>query len=148
MNTEAALLDAIDKIHVFNRLWLNTKKDLPIRPSEMGLLLLLIQNDEQITPKMAADMLKVTKQMITTMSRKLQKEGYIEKATSATDGRSHILLPTKEGRELVDQRYEEYFKIVGWLRDEMKDDFATFIMLLDKASYILEDGGKINGCFD
>ncbi|REC32920.1 MarR family transcriptional regulator [Enterococcus pseudoavium] len=148
MNADKPLIDAIDKIHLFNRLWLNTKKDLPIRPSEMSLLLLLVESNNPLTPKQAADALKVTKQMVTTMSKKLQKEGYIKKVTSASDRRSHCLLATTEGKELVEQRYEEYFKIVGWLRQEMKEDFPTFITLLATATDILEEGGKINGCFE
>jgi len=148
MNADKPLVDAIDKIHLFNRLWLKTKKDLPIRPSEMSLLLLLVERKEPLAPTELASTMKVTKQMVTTMSKTLQKAGYIEKRPSANDGRSHCLIATAQGIELVEQRYEEYFKIVGWLREEMQEDFATFITLLDKATTILEEGGRINGCFD
>ncbi|MFC4772775.1 MarR family transcriptional regulator [Enterococcus hermanniensis] len=148
MNADTSLIEAIDKIHLFNRLWLNTKKDLPIRPSEMSLLLLLIEKNEPVMPKTAADKLKVTKQMVTTMSNKLQQAGYVEKVASTKDKRSHGLIATTKGQELVEQRYEEYFKIVGWLRKEMHEEFPTFIRLLDEATEILEEGGRLHGCFD
>lgn len=148
MDADKPLIDAVDKIHLFNRLWLKTKKDLPIRPSDMGLLLLLVWEEKPLMPTEIAYTLKVTKQMVATMSKNLQKKGYIEKLTSDSDRRSHSLRVTPAGKELVEQRYEEYFKIVSWLREEMQEEFPIFIRLLSKATDILEEGGKINHCFD
>lgn len=41
------------------------KKDLPIRPSKMGVLNIVTKKDELFTPLMIAELLEVSKPMIT-----------------------------------------------------------------------------------
>lgn len=41
------------------------KKDLPLRPSEMGVLNIIVQRDGLFTPLMIAELLEVSKPMIT-----------------------------------------------------------------------------------
>lgn len=140
METYDSLASAIDTIHIFHRIWQNTKKDLPIRHSEMSLLMLIVQSDAPVTPVLAADSLKVKKQMITTMTRTLEKKGFVKKHPSPEDGRSYILSSTKRGRDFVTQRYKEYFKTVGLLKEKMgNQDFSVWIALLQKASAVLEE---------
>lgn len=141
MESYDSLASAIDTIHIFHRLWQMTKESLPIRHSEMSLLLLIVKSNIPVTSVMAADSLKVKKQMITTMTRVLEKKGFIEKCPSTEDGRSFILSSTQEGRDFVAERYKEYFKTVGRLREELGDqDFTTWIALLKKAGSVLEEG--------
>lgn len=140
MEPYASLAGAVDTIHVFHRLWQNTKESLPIRHSEMGLLMLIIKNDAPVTSSMAADVLKVKKQMITTMTAALEGKGLIEKRPSPEDGRSFILSITPQGQDFVTRRYKEYFKTIGQLKEALGDeDFNTWISLLKKASGVLEE---------
>jgi DNA-binding MarR family transcriptional regulator len=129
-----------ETIQVFNRLWLNTKKDLPVRFSEMRLLLLLEKSKEPITPVEAAEVLGIKKQMITTMANVLVTKGYVAKNPSATDKRSHILSPTQKGSNLVQHRYAEYYKIVNTMKEKLgEEDFVTFITLLEKINIVLQE---------
>lgn len=142
---ESVLIEhGTETIQVFSRLWLNTKKDLPVRFSEMRLLLLLEKNKVPVTPVVAAESLGIKKQMITTMVNALEKEGYITKSPSATDKRSYTLSPTQKGHNLVQHRYAEYYKTVGMLKEQLgDDDFVTFISLLEKVNTSLQEPGAI-----
>lgn len=51
------------------------KKDLPIRPSEMGVLNIIVQRDGLFTPLMIAELLEVSKPMITAHISVLEKKG-------------------------------------------------------------------------
>ncbi|HIU77348.1 MAG TPA: MarR family transcriptional regulator [Candidatus Pelethocola excrementipullorum] len=140
MHDSKLIENGTETIQVFSRLWLNTKKNLPVRFSEMRLLLLLEKNKEPITPVEAAEVLGIKKQMITTMANVLEKKGYIIKSPSTTDRRSHILSPTQKGRDLVHHRYAEYFRIVNTIKEKLgKDDFVTFITLLTKINTVLQE---------
>lgn len=137
-----------ETIQIFSRLWLNTKKDLPVRFSEMRLLLLLEKSKEAVTPVMAAEALGIKKQVITTMTNALEKKGYVIKNPSATDKRSHILSPTQKGMDLVKRRYAEYHRTVGRMKEELGDvDFATFIVLLERVNSTLRKPGTASTRF-
>lgn len=125
-------------VAMFCRLNINTKKDLPIRSSEMGLLIFIFKNEKPVTPIMAANFFKVKKPMITTMVANLLKHGYIEKIPSCEDKRSFSLNPTIKGRKMVDDTYTEYIKTMALLQQELGiNSFSNLIMLLEKANTIL-----------
>ncbi len=124
-------------VSLFCRLNVNNKKNLPIRSSEMGLLILLSKSDVPITPVMAAEFFKVKKPMITTMVNSLTKQGYIEKIPSETDKRSFTMQSTNQAVELVNETYQEYFNLMSLLKNKMGDEFETMINLLEKANEIL-----------
>lgn len=127
-----------EKVSMFCRLNINVKKDLPIRSSEMGLLILICKSDKPVTPVMAADFFKVKKPMITTMVSNLLKKGYIAKIPSLDDKRSFSLNPTKKARQLVDDTYSEYMKTMELLRNKLGAiEFGELLVLLDKSNCIL-----------
>ena len=132
------LIKGAETVSMFCRLNINIKKDLPIRSSEMGLLILIYKSDKPVTPVMAADFFKVKKPMITTMVSNLLKHGYIEKIPSLDDKRSFSLNPTEKARQLVDDTYSEYMKTMELLRHKLGSiDFGKLIILLKKANSIL-----------
>lgn len=99
----------------FSRSYMELKNDLPIRPSEMAVLNIVIQRDERYTPLMIADLLGVSKPMIAAHIRVLLKMGYILKEPSEDDGRSFYVVPTEKARELADSfnmKQTEYLKAV------------------------------------
>lgn len=125
-------------VSMFCRLNINIKKDLPIRSSEMGLLILICKSDKPINPVMAADFFKVKKPMITAMVSNLIKQSYIEKIPSLEDKRSFSLNPTQKARQLVDDTYSEYMKTMELLRHKLGNkDFGKLVTLLEKSNAIL-----------
>ena len=77
------------------------KKDLPIRPSEMGVLNIIVQKKGTYTPRMLAKLLDVSKPMITSHITVLEKKGYIIREAAKEDKRSFYVLPTDKAKDLV-----------------------------------------------
>ena len=72
------------------------------------------------------------------MTTSLLNNGYIEKKQSETDKRSFCLIPTNKAVRLVDDTYEEYFKMMSVLETKMGEkDFDKLISLLETANQIL-----------
>ena len=142
MNNE--LMKGAETVSMFCRLNLNIKKDLPVRSSEMGLLIFLCKSETPVTPVMAADFFKVKKPMITAMVSRLMKLGYIEKLPSSEDKRSFSLKPTEKAMQVVSGACAEYFKTMEILWQRLGEiDFNNMITLLEKAITILLEE-KIN----
>lgn len=85
----------------FSLKYMELKKDLPIRPSEMGVLNIITKREGVFTPVMIAELLEVTKPMIANHVSVLEKKGYILKQYSETDKRSFYVIPTKKAKNLV-----------------------------------------------
>ena len=83
------MIESSKQVSLFCRLNLNTRRDLPIRSSEMGMLIYLVKTDEVKTPHAAAQFFHVTKAMATNMATSLSSKGYIEKRQLKTDRRSY-----------------------------------------------------------
>lgn len=134
---------AADQISLFCRININTKKALPIRSSEMGLLIYLVKTKQVKTPMAIADFFKVSKAMVTNMMASLTKKGYIIKQRSTKDGRSVYLMPTHLAIDLVEETYEEYYKNLMLLEKNMGEEkFGHFIELLKQANEILLEERK------
>lgn len=85
----------------FSRDYIALKKDLPIRPSEMGVLNIIIKREGLYTPVMIAELLDVSKPMIAAHISSLEQKGYIYKACSLNDKRSFYVMPTDKAKQLV-----------------------------------------------
>lgn len=123
----------------FSRSYMELKKDLPVRPSEMGVLNIITQREGKHTPLMIADLLGVSKPMITAHIRILLKKGYIYKEQSAEDKRSFYVLPTEKATALADsfnRRQSEYLKSVEGNLDD--GEFDELLRLLNKTAPMLE----------
>ncbi len=132
-----------DVISMFCRLNINSKRNLPIRAAEMGLLIYIVKNDNNVTPMMASDFFKVSKPMITTMIKSLLKKEYIKKVPCKEDKRSFVLVPELKGIKLVDETFEEYLLLMKMLMEGLgKEKFIDLIALIEEANTVLMRGRK------
>lgn len=139
------IIQAADQISLFCRMNINIKKELPIRSSEMGMLIYLVKGEGEKTPMGVARFFKTSKAMATNMVSSLTKKGYIKKEQSKYDKRCFLLVPTEKAILLVDETYEEYFKSMLLLKNKMgEEEFQKLIALLEKANHILLEE-KANG---
>lgn len=132
------LIKASEQISLFCRLNTNTKRELPIRSSEMGMLIYLVKTDEENTPNGVARFFRFTKSMATNMVTSLSAKGYIEKKQSETDKRSFLLIPSDKAIQLVEGTYKEYFKMMSILKTNMGEEkFNELLSSLKTANDIL-----------
>lgn len=132
------LMYTAEQVSLFCRLIINMRKDIPIRSSEMGLLIYLVKSNGTNTPLEAANYFKVSKAMITNMVTSLTKKGYIIREQSTEDKRSYLLNPTQKAVILVNETYDENFKVMSMLQDKLGiDEFQDFTRLLEKVNSIL-----------
>ena len=127
----------------FSRNYMELKKDLPIRPSEMAVLNIITQRGGQYTPLMIAELLGVSKPMVAAHISALEENGYIAKEPSDTDKRSFYVLPTDKATALAEKfkaRQTEYLKAIESGLGEA--EFDELVRLLDKTQPILD---KIQG---
>lgn len=123
----------------FSRNYMELKKELPIRPSEMAVLNIITQRGGKYTPLMIAELLGVSKPMITAHIQVLLQKGYIFKEASTDDKRSFYVLPTEKAIELTDSykiKQADYLKTIEESLGE--DDFNELVRMLDKTLPIFE----------
>lgn len=119
------------------------KGDMPIRPSEMGVLNIIIKKDGLFTPVMIAELLEVSKPMVTAHIRRLEKLGYIYKEYSNEDKRSFFVLPTDKAQQLVAQKGRELKTRLEQLEAAMgSEDFDNMVKLVSKANRMITEMEK------
>lgn len=130
-----------DAVAKFCRLQMNVKRDMPIRPSEMGVLIYTQKNEIPVTPLMLSKFFGISKPSVTSMINSLIKKDYMVKKQSSSDGRSYTVFVTSKGSELVESTYNEYFKAMEILEEKMgTQKFELFIQLIQNANRILSEG--------
>ena len=131
-------------LSIFSKSYMELKKDLPIRPSEMGVLNIITQTPGPHTPLMLAEALKVSKPMITAHLTSLTDKGYITKQPSSEDKRACYILPTEKARALVKCAKDDLYRHLDQLVDGMgEEQFDLLVKLAGEANRILEaEGGK------
>lgn len=135
------IIMSAETVSRFCRLQMNTKRDIPIRPSEMGALILVERSEEPVTPLMISSFFGISKPSVTDMVNSLIKGDYLSKVPSEKDRRSYTVSVTPKGRELVETTYKEYVKSMELLEDKMgKQEFNALIDLLEKANKVLSEG--------
>jgi len=133
------LMRSADTIGMFCRLNMKVKRDLPIRASEMGVLIYTSKQVGEVTPLMISKFFKISKPSVTSMINTLLRLNYLEKTISMLDKRSYTLRITQKGRNLVNSTIDDYFKSIDALIEKMGiNEFNNFIELLNKANGILE----------
>lgn len=134
------LMKSADAIGLFCRLHMKSKKELPIRSSEMGVLIYTAKQTEAVTPLMISQFFKITKPAVTTMVNSLVNKGYLLRTSSVIDKRSYTLEITSEGRKLVESTFEAYIEVIELLHEGMgKEKFDAFIGLISEANVILSE---------
>ena len=130
-------------LSVFGKNYMELKKGLPIRPSEMGVLNIITETSGYHTPLQLAESLGVSKPMITAHLTTLSRKGYIIKQQSSDDKRVFYILPTEKARSLVkcakDDLYQHLDKLVDGLGEER---FELLVKLAEEANSILEAKGE------
>lgn len=126
-------------LSLFCKNYMDLKKGLPIRPSEMGVLNIITGRPGPHTPVMVAQMLGVSKPMITAHLTSLSEKGYITKEQSAEDKRAYYIIPTEKALALVESARQEMDGHFTRLIDAMgQEDFEKLVSLAQTASKILE----------
>lgn len=124
----------------FSRDYMALKKDLPIRPSEMGVLNIITKREGLFTPIMIAELLEVTKPMVANHISVLEQKGYITKEYLKNDKRSFFVIPTSKAKELVSKMEIKLNKKLINLENKLgSKKFDELIKNLEKARVYLED---------
>ena len=126
-------------LSIFGKSYGELKKDLPIRPSEMGVLNIITGTPGPHTPMMLAGALKVSKPMITAHLTSLMKKGYITKQPSPEDKRAYYILPTEKALCLVQDAKEDLYRHLEQLENGLGEErFDLLVKLAGEATDILE----------
>lgn len=134
------IINSTESIALFCRLQMNVKRDIPIRPSEMGVLIFTQKQNIPVTPLMISKFFRITKPSVTSMINSLVKKNYLIKTPSSIDKRSYTVSTTVKGKELVESTYNEYLRMTQLLEKNMgSKDFNLFIDLIQKANNILSE---------
>ncbi len=126
-------------LSLFSRNYLELKKGLPIRPSELSVLNIITETPAPHTPVLLAKLLGVSKPMITAHLTTLIKKGYIEKQKSADDKRVFYVIPTEKALALVESTKADLEQHLEKLIKEMgQDEFDNLIRLAQNANKIMQ----------
>ena len=126
-------------LSIFGKSYAELKKDLPIRPSEMGILNIITGPPGPHTPMMLAEALKVSKPMITAHLTSLTNKGYITKQPSPEDKRAYYILPTEKAKALVKDAKEDLYWYLEQLENGLGEErFDLLVKLAGEAINILE----------
>lgn len=123
----------------FSRDYMELKRELPVRPSEMAVLNIITQRGERYTPREIADLLGVSKPMVAAHVAKLAKLGYITREPSDADKRSFFVLPTEKATALAksfNRRQEEHLRAIEAGLGEER--FTALLTLLAEAESVLK----------
>ena len=126
-------------LSIFSKTYMELKKDLPIRPSEMGVLNIITGTPGPHIPVMLAEKLKVSKPMITAHLTSLTNKGYITKQPSPEDKRAYYILPTEKAGALVENAKEDLYGHLERLENGLGEErFDLLVKLAEEATNILE----------
>lgn len=128
---------------IFCKNYTELKRELPIRPSEMGVLNIIVQRDGFFTPLMIAELLEVSKPMITAHISALEKKGYVYKEYSNEDKRSFYVMPTDRAKLLVEETGEKLNHDLQEIEDSLgTENFQMLLELLSDTNKILKNMNK------
>lgn len=123
----------------FSKNYMELKKGLPIRPSEMGVLNILAATPGPHTSVMLAELLGVSKPMITAYLTALSEKDYIAKEQSQDDKRVYHVLPTPKAMQLVeDAKADTNAHLADLVSALGQEDFDLLVKLTQKANQALE----------
>lgn len=124
----------------FSRDYMALKKNLPIRPSEVGVLNIIIKRDGLFTPVMIAELLGVSKPMVTNHITVLEEKGYIVKKPCENDKRSFYVLPTEKARILVDEAEKKINIYLEKIENRIgKEKFELLVSLMSDVNIVLQE---------
>lgn len=114
------------------------KNSLPIRPSEMGVLNIIVKRDGVFSPVRIAEMLGVSKPMIAAHISSLEEKGYVTRDYSSSDKRSFYVLPTEKAYALVEETAVRMGRHMQAIETGLgSEKFDRLIELLDETQGLL-----------
>ncbi len=126
-------------LSLFSKNYMELKNGLPIRPSEMGVLNIITQMPGPHTPVMLAELLSVSKPMISAHIISLEDKGYIMKEPCSQDKRAYYIIPTDKALELVEcAKTDLYAKLECLAKGLGQEDFDNLVALAERANHILK----------
>ncbi|MBQ8857289.1 MAG: winged helix-turn-helix transcriptional regulator [Lachnospiraceae bacterium] len=136
-------LKANAELSKFCRNYMDLKKDLPIRPSEMGVLNIIAETPGPHTSVMLTELLGVSKPMIAAHLSVLMKKGYITKQQSPDDKRVFFIKPTEKALDLVAYAKKELNGQLELLIQKLgQKEFDALVDYITEANQILEADRK------
>ena len=132
--------DANAIFSIFSKNYMELKKGLPIRPSEMGVLNIVTKREGLFTPLMIAELLEVSKPMITNHITVLENKGYIVREYSKEDKRSFYVIPTQKAKELVNISEKQMSKYLQQMEETLgNENFDKLLEMLKETNKIFKN---------
>lgn len=138
-----AYVAANAELSKFSRNYMELKRGLPIRPSEMGVLNIITETPGPHTAVLLAELLGVSKPMIAAHLSVLAEKGYILRQQSPEDKRVFYILPTGKALALVASAKADMNRQLGQLVQKLgQSGFDTLVRLVTEANRVLEANRK------
>lgn len=132
------LYQAAAQVTLFCRMALRQKLAIPIRHSDMGVLLYLDSTDEEVTPAAVSSFMGISRPCTTALLKRLERDGYISRHPSPSDGRRYSLALTGKGHRMLSHVHEEYGRIIQDLKEQMGNErFSLFLEMIEESNEIL-----------
>ncbi len=134
-----------EEIMRFCRAFMRNKSvDLPVRPSQFAVLDIMCSVPGMLTPVELSRRLGVSKAMISMHLSALVDMGLVMRVQSPEDGRSVVVMPSRQGVELFNKVSRASNKRVEILSKKMgKRQFDELLRLISVANQILDDGSAV-----
>lgn len=127
-------------VALFCRLNANRKTSVPIRFSELGILIYIANAEEPVCNVTISDFFGVSKPTVSSTVKSLIQNGFVECIPSSVDRRSYSLKATDLGMKVADYAKTEYTHDIEALSNSMgEESFEQFISLIQKANKILKN---------
>lgn len=127
------------------RLLMATFAEKPLHPAQAGCLQVLAHRNGMGQSDLA-DMLHVSRPTVTTMLKRMETSGLIERRPDEADSRITRVYLTEQGRDLADTMHARFTEIlntsVGWLPEQDKRDLARILGAInDHVEGVLRERG-------
>lgn len=125
---------AADFIAQFCRNQVNVKRNLPIRSSDMGVMIYL-SHHQKAKVKDLSDFFDVAGATVTEMIQRLEKSGMIVIHQDGQDRRVKRIQLSEQGIRFVDETRVDYLDSIQSIRQTLGDaDFERFISLIQRVN--------------
>lgn len=133
-----SMYQAAAEVALFCRMALQQKLAVPIRHSDMGVLLYLESTHEEVTPAAVSSFMGISRPCTTALLKRLERDGYIVRCPSPTDGRRCTLSLTGKGTEALAGIHKEYSCVIQELKEQMgARRFSLFLEMIRESTEIL-----------
>lgn len=130
-----------ESISSFCRVIMKQKTNIPIRSSEMGVLIFITRNPGVLAVDIS-EYFGIRKSSISSIISALENQGYIKRTISKEDKRISPLYPTQKGIELTDETFTEYLSNASLIIDELgREKCEEFLDMLETIIEKLQNGG-------